>query len=190
VLIYKEYMIVFKLLVLGLVIGSNNLAAALALGALGQASRRLRVVLVFGLYEFFVPLIGVGLGRTAARWVNANAAWVGSALLMTLGLFTLAAGYRNRSEDVRIARLATSWRGLMLLAAGLSADNLVVGFSLGLDGLSALWVALTIAVFSMAFTWVGIGLGGEMRRHWERRAKLGAGVLLICLGIASAVGWV
>jgi hypothetical protein len=33
------------LLILGVVIGSNNLAVALALGALGQAGRRFRVML-------------------------------------------------------------------------------------------------------------------------------------------------
>ncbi len=49
-------------------------------------------------------------------------------------------------------------------------------------------LACTIAVFSSLFAWVGIGLGNEMRRHWEQQAELASGGVLIILGIASAAG--
>lgn len=178
------------LLLLGFVIGSNNLATALALGALGQLDRRLRVVTMFAAFEFIVPLIGVRLGRVAAESVEVELAWLGSTLLVALGLFTVAVGIRHRSRDERLARLATTWWGLAVLASGLSLDNLVVGFSLGLGNVSAFAVATTIALFSMGFTWVGMRLGASSRRQWERYSEIGAGVLLVGLGIANAFGWV
>ncbi len=177
------------LLVLGLVIGSNNLAAALALGALGQAARRCRITLVFGAFEFFVPLVGIALGAAMARSLGLQTSLVGAVLLVALGLIAIVGGIRNRSADERLARVATNWRGLVMVAAGLSVDNLVVGFSLGLGQADPLLVASTIAFFSVLFTWVGIGLGDMSRRHWERRAKLASGVLLLGLGVANAVGW-
>ena len=46
------------LIVLGVVIGANNLSAALALGALGHGHHRSRIVGVFAVFEFTVPLVG------------------------------------------------------------------------------------------------------------------------------------
>jgi|SRR6056297_2278414 len=183
-------MTLFQLLALGLIIGANNLAAALALGALGQASRRIRIVAVFSVFEFVVPLVGIGLGQTAARWVATHAEWISAALLIALGAWVIVVGVRNRSDDERLARRATTWYGLLLLAGGLSLDNLIVGFSLGLGRVDPLVVATTIAVFSAAFTWVGLGLGDASRRHWERWSAVGAGGLLVALGVADALGLV
>ena len=76
----------------------------------------------------------------------------------------------------------------MLLSAGLSVDNLVVGFSLGLHESSPLLVAATIAAFSMTFAALGMRLGSKGQHRWERRAAIGSGLLLIALAIASATG--
>jgi putative Mn2+ efflux pump MntP len=178
-----------ELLVLGTVIGANNFSAALALGALGQARRRARILVVFGTFEFFVPLVGAAVGQAVALSLAGGGRWISSALLLTVGAMTVVAGIRGRDKDSRITRRVTSWRGLVILAAGLSADNLAIGFSLGLGQIEPLVLATTIAVFSTAFTWVGISLGDEMHRHWERRVEVAAGALLIGLGIATLASW-
>jgi putative Mn2+ efflux pump MntP len=140
-----------RLLGLGGVIGANNLAAALALGALGQAERRRRIVAVFGVFEFLIPLLGIWLGRQASGAVEEHAGWLGSVLLVALGLWSIAAAMRHRRDDERLAARVTTWRGLVLLAMGLSVDNLLIGFSLGLGGTEPLLVAGTISLFSMVF---------------------------------------
>jgi putative Mn2+ efflux pump MntP len=173
------------LAVLGIVIGSNNLAASLALGALGQAVRRWRIVAVFGAFEFLVPLVGVWLGRHAAGVVAERAGWLGPLLLALLGAWAVAGGLRRDRDEEALARRATTWRGLALLAGGLSLDNLVVGFSLGLGGRSPLLLAAVIAGCSMAFAWLGLRLG---RRRHRRVAEAGTGVLLLALAGASWAG--
>lgn len=174
---------------LGVVIGANNFSAALSLGALGQVSRRARIVCVFGGFEFFVPLIGATMGQALAVTLAGVARWISAALLFAVGALTIAAAVRQRHKEERVARLVTSWKGLVVLASGLSVDNLAVGFGLGLGRVDPVALASTIAVSSMAFTWLGIGLGNDMRRHWERRSEFAAGGLLICLGVAAAAGW-
>lgn len=179
-----------KLLVLGIVIGSNNLAASLALGALGHRDLRNRVVAVFGVVEFSVPLLGIWAGRELSGAVRDHLEWLGPALLTALGLWAVGTTWMSWKTTRELSRRLTTWRGLFLLALGLSIDNLLIGFSLGLRGTEPLVVAATIGVFSMAFAWVGIGIGRASRRHWERFAELGAGLLLLLLAGAAWAGWI
>lgn len=179
-----------RLLVLGTVIGSNNLAASLTLGALGHRDRRRRIVAVFGVVEFAVPLVGIALGRQLSGTVREHAGWLGPALLTALGVWAVATAWRGRDLAGGMSGRLTTWRGLILLALLLSIDNLLIGFSLGLGGTEPLVVAATIALFSMSFAWLGLQLGHEARRHWERYAGVGAGILLLALAGVSWAGWI
>lgn len=181
-------MTLFNLVILGIVIGSNNFAVALTLGALGQSAYRYRIIFVFGVFEFIVPLAGILLGLAAARFIGLHSGIIGAVLLTGLGLFAVIVGFLDNQKDAHLGRRVTRWSGLVLLAAGLSLDNLMVGFSLGLGDAPPLAVATTILIFSVIFTWLGLQLGHESRRRWERPAKIAAGVLLILLGVSSGAG--
>jgi putative Mn2+ efflux pump MntP len=179
-----------QLLLLGLVIGSNNAALALALGALGQDRRRWRIVLLFGFFEAMVPLVGMWLGHELAARLTRDMAWAAPAALVVLGLWSLLEALRGGGRDSRLAARMTTWSGLLVLALTLSVDNLVVGIGLGLERREApLRIAATIGAFSMAFMWGGLRLGDKARRHWERYARVAAGVLLVAVGIALGLGW-
>jgi manganese efflux pump family protein len=177
------------LLTLGVVIGANNLSAALALGALGHGKHRWRIVGIFAVFEFTAPLLGAMLGQSLAQQVTDRVPWLGAALLIGLGMLVLASLLRRGHADKRLRRLSTSWVGLMVLGTGLSADNLVVGFSLGLESISPLALATTIVVFSSVFTFIGVTVGKDLHRRWEQAAEIASGLLLIALGIAVALGW-
>jgi len=177
-----------QLLALAAAIGANNLAASLALGALGQARRWPRVALVFGAMEFAVPLVGIWLGRQAARWLGGVAAWLGPGLLIGLGVWVATSPLRGRTVAKREARQVTTWGGLIALSFGLAVDNVVVGFSLGLGEVDALLTAGVIAVAAVAFSVAGLHLGRASRRAWEKAATVGAGVALIAIGAAVTLG--
>lgn len=180
---------VAKVLALAVAIGANNLAASLALGALGQARRWPRVALVFGAMEFTVPLVGIWLGRQAARWLGGVAAWLGPALLIAMGAWVATSPLRGRAAAQREARQVTTWGGLVALSFGLAIDNVVVGFSLGLGEVDALLTAGVIAAAAVAFSVAGLHLGRASRRAWETAATVGAGVALTAIGAALALGW-
>ena len=174
-----------RLLFLGIIIGSNNLAAALTLGALGQAKRVWRVVTVFGGFEFLIPLVGIWLGQQISLTLGDQTSWIAPVLLTGIALLALYSAIQGSPEDKKITDKVTSWGGLIFLAVGLSVDNLVIGFSLGLTGMEPLLVATTIALFSLVFTWLGMHLGAKARRHWQQYTELGAGILLLGLAMAS-----
>lgn len=182
-------MVILRLCILGVVIGSNNLAASLALGALGQARRWRRVAVTFGSFEFVVPLAGIALGRMLSVWLVYWAQWLSAALMVAVGTATVVTAIRQELRDEQFGQKLTTWSGLVALAAGLSVDNLIIGFSLGLRRLDPLMLAGTIAVFSVTFSMVGLRLGHVSRRYWERPAEMTSGGLLIVLGIVQTAGW-
>lgn len=181
-------MSVGELIFLGAAIGANNLAIALALGALGYWPRRRRVVCTFAVSEFTIPLVGLLIGGAASQVLAGAGQWVGAALLGALGLWNLRPD-RDPGRDERLARAVTTWRGLVLLSVGLGIDNLLVGFSIGVPGgRSPLALAATIAAFAVVFTLVGMRLGSEAHRRREVVAQRGAGALLLLIAAAVASG--
>ncbi len=172
-------------MLLGAVIGSNNLAVALALGAAGQRNRRVRITTVFGLTEFLVPLVGIWVGQRVASVLIDHASTLGAVLLLAVGGWTIATGLRASEDGPELAARVTTWGGLVALAIGLSADNLLVGFSLGLAGTEPLALAATIAAFSVTFTLLGLQVGSAARSRWGNQAEVIGGVLLVLIGAAT-----
>lgn len=179
---------ILRLAAIGTVIALNNFAVSLALGAIG-AERRWRIILVFGLFEFTIPLIGLLIGRSLAGELSSALGWLVPVLLVAIGAAVIWESFRFGRDDERLARMASSWGDLMLLAAGLGIDNLVVGFSLGLAGVNPFMLAATIAACSVTFTAIGLEIGHVSRRHWESRTEFIAGAGLIFVAFAVWRGW-
>lgn len=168
--------------------GLNNFAVALALGALGQESRRWRIATVTFLFEFTIPLVGLVLGAAASGLLAEAGRWVGAGLLILLGMLALRPSQEGGAARERLAARVTTWKGLIGLSAGLTLDNLVVGFALGIDGAEPLVVAAVIAIAATTFALVGLRLGRFASEVSERRAREFSGIILIGLGIAVAAG--
>ncbi|MBK5110553.1 MAG: manganese efflux pump [Thermoleophilia bacterium] len=178
-----------ELMTVGLIIGVNNFAVALLLGALGQEGRRWRIAGVFGVFEFTIPLVGLLIGSVASDYLADAGRFISATLLVGLGLLAIReATAQDASLDEHLAAKVTTWGGLMLLAAGLSMDNLVVGFALGLGDTDPFLLSAVIASFAVAYTLLGLRLGTTSRRHWGRSAQAASGLLLILLAVAVAAG--
>lgn len=173
-----------KLLGFVLPLGVDSFAVAAAVGALGVGGRaRLRVSLIFVLFEGGMPLIGVGLGAPLARAVGAIAGYVAIAVLIALGLWMLLS--RGEEEEERAARLLSA-HGLPLIGLGLSIslDELAIGFSLGLTGLPIAAVVVAIALQALVASQLGMALGGRLAERFREGLERVAGVVLILLGLA------
>jgi manganese efflux pump family protein len=176
-------------LFVALVISADNFAAALALGSLGQRRRAWRVALTFGVFGAAAPVVGILLGRTLSAYLQQYAEWIGIGVLAALGTWTLWHARRG-SVGERAARRASRGRGLLLLAGGVSVDNLVVGVGLGLHGAATWVVGPAAGAIIVLLSFLGVRLGDHVRDVWEHRAALGAGMLLLVLAAVMALGWI
>ena len=172
-----------KLLAFVLPLGLDSFAVAAATGASQAIStrRRLRISLVFVLFEGGMPLIGLGLGTALARGIGQGAGYLAGAAVAAIGAWMLRAGDTNETDK---ASRITSSRGLALIALGLSIslDELAIGFTIGLAHLPVTTVIVAIAVQAFVAAQLGLAIGARIGELWRERAEQAAGIALILLG--------
>lgn len=168
-------------------LGLSNFAASIAIGIAGvDRQLRTRVALAFGVFEAGMPILGLLLGHGVAHDLGSRAHIVGGALLIATGAFTIAQAVRT--TDAAPSALNLRRGRLWLLAAGLSIDNLIVGFALGACNVSIVLAVTVIAVVSVAMSLMGLELGDRLGARVENNGELLAGIVLVGVGIAIATG--
>src|SRR5712691_7314485 len=74
------------LVLVALSLGLSNFAAAIGIGVAGVDNRtRVRVGVVFGIFETAMPILGLALGHSLASTLGHAARWVGAGLLIATG---------------------------------------------------------------------------------------------------------
>ncbi len=171
-----------KLLAFVFPLGLDSFAVAAAIGASQAitASQRLRISLVFVIFEGGMPLIGLGLGTALARGIGQVAGYLAGTAVIAIGAWMLLAG--DKDDEEKAARIITS-RGLALIALGLSIslDELAIGFTIGLAHLPVTTV-VAIALQAFIAAQLGLAIGAKIGERWRERAGQAAGIALILLG--------
>lgn len=172
-----------KLLAFVLPLGLDSFAVAAALGAsqVTTAWQRLRISLVFVIFEGGMPLIGLALGSALAHGIGHIADYLAAAAVIGIGIWMLLA--RDKDEEDKAGRIMTS-RGLALVGLGISIslDELAIGFGIGLARLPVGVVIAAIALQAFVAAQLGLALGAKIAERWRERAERVAGIALILLG--------
>jgi manganese efflux pump family protein len=189
------------LLLLAVALGLSNFAAAIGIGVSGVRGRdRVRIAVVFGVFEAGMPVLGVVLGQGLASSLGHVARWLGGAALIVIGVTGLVLARRGPrpaggptgegapAGDGTPGR--PSWRLGRVMASGLalSADNLAAGFALGAYHTGLAVAATVFGVVSVVMSLAGLELGAALGAGASDRCELVASVMLIAVGSAVAAG--
>lgn len=168
-------------LLLPLALDTFALGAALGMAGL-ESKDRLRVALVFTVFEAGMPIIGILAGRVAGALIGDWAGYGGILFLVVAGILLLRPGEDEAGEERRLKLLAHA-RGLAILDLGLSisVDELTVGLSAGLLGLSVAVTVIWITVQAFIAAQVGIRFGARLGERLRERSEQAAGVALIAV---------
>ena len=172
-----------RLLAFVLPLGVDSFAVAAALGAAGVAgaAERLRISVIFVVFEAGMPLIGLAAGGGLARVIGSAADYVAAAAVAGLGIFLLI--HDNDSAEEQKAGQFRGARGLAVLALGvsISLDEFAIGFSLGLVRLPVVAVIVAIAIVALLASQLGLALGSRISERFRERAEKLAAIALILL---------
>jgi putative Mn2+ efflux pump MntP len=168
-------------------VGLDNFAASTALGVAGVDRKlRLRVAVIFGVFEGLMPVLGLLLGRSLAHELGSTAKPAAGALLGGAGACAIVTGLLGDRGGTKDPELSV--RHLVLIGGALSIDNLVVGFALGAYHVDLVVAAVTIALVSVALSLLGLEIGGRLGARLGRRSELVGGAVLVLVGVAIGLG--
>jgi manganese efflux pump family protein len=182
---------VLALLLVAVSLGLSNLAAAVGLGVSGVDARtRLRVGVVFGVFEAGMPVAGLLLGHGLSGLLGSAARWIGAALLVGTGLY---AGWQARTgtggDRAEPAGPGSRTMGRLLVTGlALSIDNLTVGFALGAYHVALVLAAVVIGAVSVGMSLVGLEFGSRIGARTGQRGELLGGLVLVAVGVLVGVG--
>ena len=84
------------LTLVALSVGLSNLPAAIGIGIGGVDRRtRLRVGIIFGVFEAGMPVVGLLIGHGLASSIGRQANWLAAALLVGVGGYTIVRSMRR-----------------------------------------------------------------------------------------------
>jgi putative Mn2+ efflux pump MntP len=194
------------LLLVAVSLGLSNFAASVGLGASGVDRRtRLRVGLVFGFFETAMPIIGLLAGRGAAGALGHATRWLGAALLIATGIYSLVQALRSARDAASSGTPSETPPSepppnvpppsepqrlgpLLVTGLALSIDNLAVGFALGAVHVSLPVAVIVIGAVSVTLSLLGLELGHRLSTRIGGRGEILGGLVLIGVGIAVAAG--
>lgn len=206
------------LILVAVAVGVSNMAASIGVGAGGvNLGTRLRVILIFGLLEAGMPVVGLLIGHGLADDVSRESRWLAACLLVAIGGYGIVKALReggfagiwpgrpgsdgaaadagadptSRVGNLGAVRTAGRGQSLKLLAAGvaLSLDNLVAGFALGAYQVSIVLGAVTFGVVSTVMSLAGLEVGALIgKRATGGGGDLIGGAVLIGVGVAIGAG--
>lgn len=182
-------MLVLALVLSAFAVGLDNFAAAIGIGLAGVDARtRLRVGVVFGLFEAGMPLVGILIGHGTAQSLGHTTRYVGGGMLVVAGLWIVVQARRAHRSETKITPKAGSRNSgrLVFTALGLSIDNLVVGFGLGVTKIPLVVSLLVFAVVSVGLSLAGLEVGRRLGARMQRSTDEFAGVVLVAVGILVA----
>jgi manganese efflux pump family protein len=183
---------VLAVLLIAVSLGLSNFAASIGIGITGIDGRtRLRVGVVFGLFETGMPILGLVLGHNLARSLGPTTHWIGAALLIAVGLYAVIQPVRasNKSGERRVETAASQGTGRLLVTGiALSIDNLAVGFALGTYHVSLILAATVIGAVSVCLSLIGLELGSRLGAKTGEHGEILGGLVLIGVGVALATG--
>lgn len=176
------------LILVAVSLGLSNFAAAIGIGISGTSARtRLKVGIIFGLFETGMPIAGLALGRGLAQSLGHSARWISAGLLIATGVWAVVQAVRSDHQAVPAPDGQRSGR-LVITGLAISVDNLAVGFALGAFHVSLAVAAVTIGGISVALSLIGLELGAQIGTRAGQRGELLGGLVLIAVGAAIAAG--
>jgi len=170
--------------IIGIAVGlaMDACAVSLAAGASGRSPGKraaFRLSFHFGLFQFFMPVIGWYGGSLMAGPMQAVDHWIAFALLAFIGGRMIWSGFRAGDPSPTDPSRGTT---LLMLSVATSIDALAVGFSLALLQVEIWQPSAIIGLVTAALSLAGLRLGALLGARFGKRMELAGGVLLVFIG--------
>ncbi len=159
-------------------------AVAIGIGSGGRATGPrsvFRLSFHFGLFQFFMPILGWLAGSTVAGYISSIDHWIAFGLLAFVGGHMVLSGLNPESE---VATGDPSRGGsLVMLSVATSIDAFAIGLGLAMLKVDIIYPCIIIGIVAASFTLAGLGIGYRLGEWFGKRMEIAGGVILIAIGL-------
>ncbi len=170
------------LIALGLAMDASAVSlAAAASGHVSDARAAFRLAFHFGLFQFFMPVLGWMIGRSVIDHISTIDHWIAFGLLSVVGVKMIRAGFESDGAAVK----DDPSRGitLIMLSVATSIDALAIGLSIAFLEVSIWYASVIIGVVTGSLCLVAIGLGRRIGDRLGHRMEIIGGLILVAIGL-------
>ena len=177
-----------EILVIALALSLDAFSVSFAASTSGRVTDRraaFRLWFHFGLFQFFMPVIGWVLGTAIEPIISAFDHWIAFTLLAIVGVRMIRSGFTSSTESVA----SDPSHGLMLvmLAVATSIDALAVGLGMAALRMPIWYPSIIIGSVTAAMCMLAI-VGGKRVGAWlGNRAQIAAGSILLLIALRVVI---
>jgi putative Mn2+ efflux pump MntP len=139
--------------------------------------------LMFGFFQFAMPVIGWLVGAPISSIINPYGYWIVVALFFFIGGKMIYDAVNGEEEGVSLI----GFKVLTLLAIATSIDALAVGISYGLIGEAIIIPSIIIGVVAFAFSFAGVLAGHKLSDVLGSKMEIFGGIVLVLIGLKFLV---
>lgn len=146
-----------------------------------RIAHAMRIVIFFGFFQFFMPIVGGLLGNSLSGFFAAWDHWIAFTVLAFVGLNMIIEA-KQETEDCKkfdVSRLGV----VVFLAVATSLDAMAVGFSFATLHRPIIYVAVSTGVITGFLSLIGIKAGSRLGIIIGQKAQIVGGTLLCLIGI-------
>jgi len=146
-------------------------------------SQTLRLAGSFGLFQFFMPIVGWAAGRTVVDLIRNFDHWIAAGLLVFVAGKMIFEALEKRKSEETAASCPDKTRGgrLLLLSLATSIDALAVGLSLAALNVPVVYPAVVIGVVTFFVSALGTKIGPVLGRWVGKGAEIAGGLVLLAI---------
>jgi len=139
----------------------------------------------FGLFQFFMPILGWSAGNTIASFISHFDHWVAMGLLAFVGGRMVRSGLDPGGEVYS----SDPSRGgtLVMLSVATSIDAFAIGLSLAMLGVGILYPSIVIGVVTSALSLTALLVGYKLGTTFGKRMEIVGGLILIGIGLRVVI---
>jgi putative Mn2+ efflux pump MntP len=173
-----------SILLIAVGLAMDAFAVSLGIGTTGQAHTPrpiFRLSFHFGLFQFFMPILGWLAGSTIAALISQFDHWIALGLLAFVGGRMIRSGLDPNGESYRTdpSRGGT----LIMLAIATSIDAFAVGLSLAMLQVEIIYPCVVIGIVTSGLSLAGLLAGHRLGAAFGKRMEIVGGIILIGIGL-------
>jgi len=165
------------LLTIAVSLSMDAFSLSLAYGTLGlEKKQQYLLSIIVGIYHFFMPILGMFLGKIILEWIPIKPVVVVFIVLFFIGIQMTVESFKKEEKIEPMSKIE-----LILFGLAVSIDSFSVG--LGLNTITNNYV-IASSIFSISafiFTYLGLYLGKKINEIIGKIATLLGGLTLIII---------